>query len=69
MEGGEIIIKAFRSHENWMILRAREMTEKHLCADVIRSQCDGKEAPGEGGAPAPHLAEHQHHMNIVEWQL
>lgn len=35
MEGGEVIIKAFRSHENWMILRVHEMTEKHLCVDVI----------------------------------
>lgn len=44
MEGGELIIKAFRSHENGMILRAYELTDTIKCAarKSLVCSCDPK---------------------------
>lgn len=70
MEGGEIIIKAFRSCENGMILglmrwqtQSKALPENHWCAAVTQSQCNGKGAPGNTSGPISPLVELQCPMN------
>ena len=52
MEGGELIIKAFRSHENGMIPRAHEMTDTINCTarKPLVCICDPKPVQWEGRA-------------------
>lgn len=52
MQGRKLIIKAFRSHENGMILRAHEMTDiiKRDARNPLVFSCDPKPVQQEGSA-------------------